>query len=59
MAALTASRANVRSRTDYQAMLAGGKAPNQALTAIARKLVTVAHQMIRNNQIWIEPPHDT
>jgi transposase len=54
MAALTASRSNPRSRADYQALLARGKAPKQALIAIARKLVTLANQMIRNNQMWGE-----
>ena len=59
MAALTASRANPRSRADYQAMLARGKAPKQALIAIARKLVTTANQMIRTNQMWINPTQTT
>ena len=59
MAALTASRANPRARADYQAMLARGKAPKQALIAIARKLVTTANQMIRTNQMWISPAQTT
>lgn len=55
MAALTASRANPRSRADYKDMLERGKAPKQALIAVARKLVTLANQMIRNDQMWIAP----
>ena len=56
MAALTASSANPRSKAEYQAMLQRGKAPKQALIAVARKLATLANQMIRNDQMWIAPP---
>ena len=52
MAALTTSRANPDARSLYRAMIARGKKPKQALIAIARKLVTVANQMIRTNQTW-------
>ncbi len=52
MAALTASRSNPAFSADYKAMLARGKAPKQAIIAIARKLVTRVNQMVRNNQMW-------
>ena len=56
MAALSASRVNPVARAQYQALPARGKAPKQALLAVARKLVTTANQMIRDNTEW-QPPN--
>lgn len=52
MAALTASRCDPIVRARYLALLDRGKPKKLALIAIARWLITLANQLIRNNQPW-------
>lgn len=52
MAALVASRHNPALRDFYQRLLAGGKAKKTALIAVARKLVTIANAILKDNKPW-------
>ena len=52
MAALAASRFNSDLRTFYRRLTEGGKPPKLALTAVMRKLLTLANALIRENRLW-------
>lgn len=52
MAALTASRCNPDLRAFYQRLIAAGKPPKIALTAVMRKLLILANTLIRENRKW-------
>jgi transposase len=52
MAALSAVRHNPPLRAVYARLRAAGKKPKVALTAIARKLLTIANAMIRDMSPW-------
>lgn len=52
MAALSASRFNPILRVFYQRLLAKGKAKKVALTAVMRKLLTIANAIIRDQKPW-------
>ena len=49
MAALVATRSNSKFKTAYRALREAGKPPKVALIAIARRLVTVANALIRDD----------
>lgn len=53
MGAVSASRFNPHLRDFYQRLLASGKAPNQALIAVARKLLVILNAIIRDNKPWL------
>jgi len=55
MAALSASRFNPVFREQYQRLLAKGKPKKVALTAVARKLLTVLNAMVKNETLWVQP----
>jgi transposase len=59
MAALVASRANPDAKAFYQTLVANGKNKKLALIATARKLVTLANQLIRENRTWSPNMIDT
>lgn len=48
MAALTASRSNPILKAFYDRLIAAGKAPKIALTAVMRKLVTLMNHLLKN-----------
>ena len=48
MAALCASRTNPQLRQTYQRLLAAGKKPMVALTAVMRKLIVIANAKMRD-----------
>ena len=48
MAALSASRYNPRLKTFYDRMIAAGKKPLVALTAVMRKLIVILNAKIRD-----------
>ena len=50
MAALSAARTHPKLKVDYDAFLKAGKPKKVALTAIARKLLTIANAIIRKSQ---------
>ncbi len=52
MAALVASRFNPVIRDFYQRLRQAGKAPKVALTACARKLLTILNAMMKTGQTW-------
>ncbi len=52
MAAVTASRCNPDLKAFYDRLAAAGKAPKLALTAVMRKLVTLANTLIREDRHW-------
>ena len=52
MAALSASRFNPILRVFYQRLLDKGKAKKVALTAVMRKLLTIANAIIRDQKPW-------
>lgn len=52
MAALAASRYNPGLKTFYQRLIAEGKKPKLALTAVMRKLVILANTLIKENRPW-------
>jgi transposase len=54
--ALVAVPCNAAMKSKYQAFLAAGKPPNVALTAIMRKLIILAHALIRDGRMWSPLP---
>jgi len=52
MAALTASRCNPDLKAFYQRLIAKGKPPKSALTAVMRKQIILANTLIAQNRIW-------
>lgn len=52
MPALVAARYNPDLKAKYQALLAAGKPPKLALTALMRKLVVLANTLLRHNRSW-------
>ena len=52
LAALTASRFNPPLAAFYDRLIAAGKKPKVALTAIMRKLVVLANTLITQNRLW-------
>lgn len=52
MAALTAARWNTVLREFYQRLRQAGKPPKVALTAVARKLLTILNAMLRDGRRW-------
>jgi transposase len=52
MAALAAARANPEMKAFKAQLVANGKAPKQAIIAVARKLITLANQLVRENRNW-------
>lgn len=55
MAALVAARRNRIVRPFYERLVAKGKPKKVALTACARKLLTIVNTMVRTNTPWQEP----
>lgn len=56
LAALSSARCESGFRAEYQAMRAAGKPAKVALIAIARRLVTVANAMLKEDRPWERPP---
>ena len=56
MPALVAARFNPDLKAKYQALLAAGKPPKVALTAIMRKLVILANALLRDQRNWTPKP---
>jgi transposase len=54
MPALVASRFNQDLRQKYQAMIAAGKPAKVAITAIMRRLITIANALLRDQRKWTE-----
>jgi transposase len=54
--ALVAVRCNAAMKAKYQALLAAGKPPKVALTAILRKLIILANALIRDGRMWSPLP---
>ena len=52
MPALVAVRFNGQLKEKYQSMLNAGKPHKVAITAIMRKLITIANALIRDNRKW-------
>jgi transposase len=52
MPALVALRFNPDLKTKYQQLIAAGKAPKVAITAIMRKLVVLANTLLRDGRKW-------
>ena len=52
MAAVTASRCNPQIKAFYQGLIARGKPPKLALTAVMRKLLILANTPIRQTRTW-------
>jgi transposase len=56
MPTLVAVRFNAAIKAKYEALLAAGKPPKVALTAIMRKLIILANALIRDGRIWSPLP---
>ena len=54
MPALVAARKNPDLTAKYQSMIAAGKPPKLALTALMRKLIELANALIRDNRKWVQ-----
>lgn len=54
MPALVAVRFNSELKQKYQAMIEAGKPHKVAITAIMRKLITIANALIRDQRTWAE-----
>jgi len=52
LAAVSAVRANADMKAFYARLRASGKAPKQALIAVARKLVVLANTLLNENRFW-------
>jgi transposase len=52
MAAVSAIRFNAELKAFYKRLKSSGKASKVALIAVARKLLTIANAMVRDNQSW-------
>lgn len=52
MPAVTAIRYDQSFKACYDRLLAAGKKPKQALTAVMRKLLVLANTLIRENRMW-------
>lgn len=59
MAAVTAVRCNPPLQAFYQRLCQAGKPAKLALTAVARKLLTIANAVLRDGRPWTEPPQAT
>jgi transposase len=53
MGAVSATRFNAPLAAFYQRLRASGKAPNVALVAVARKLLTILNAILRDNKPWL------
>ena len=56
MPALVAVRFNAPMKAKYDTLLAAGKPPKVALTAIMRKLLILANALIRDGRAWMPSP---
>jgi len=56
MAALSAARFNADLKRFYARLVANGKRPKVALTAVMRKLIALANTLIREDRLW-QPTH--
>jgi transposase len=56
MPALVAARHNADLKRKYDQLIANGKPPKLAITAIMRKLVVLANALLRKQQKWTELP---
>ena len=56
MAALSAARFNADLKCFYARLVANGKQPKVALTAVMRKLIALANTLIREDRLW-QPIH--
>jgi transposase len=56
MPALVAMRFNPDLKTKYNQLVAAGKAPKQAITAIMRKLIVLANALLKAKRNWTENP---
>jgi len=56
MAAVAAATSNPSLKAFYARLLAAGKLPKVALTAVMRKLIVLANTLIREDRLW-EPKH--
>lgn len=54
MPALVAARFNPDLKTKYVKMVAAGKPPKIALTALMRKLIETANALIKADRLWVE-----
>ena len=53
MAAVSAARHNPQLKTFYDRLIAAGKRPKVALTAVMRKLVALANTLLAQNRTWM------
>ena len=53
MPALTAIRYNAEFRAKYSSLIAAGKAPKVAVTAVMRKIIVLANALIRDGRKWV------
>jgi transposase len=56
MAALSAARFNADLKRFYDRLIAHGKQPKVALTAVMRKLIALANTLVREDRLW-QPTH--
>ena len=60
MPALAAIRANPALGRKYEALVAAGKPPKAAITAVMRKLLVLANAPVQQDRLWTpEPPATT
>lgn len=56
MPALVAIRFNADMKAKYQALVAAGKPPKVAITAVMRKLIILANALLREHRSWTPKP---
>ena len=59
MPALVAIRWNPGHKRKYEALLAAGKPPKVAITAVMRKLVVLANALVQQDRLWTPEPRAT
>ena len=59
MPALVAVQHNPDLKRKYEALVAKGKPPKVALTAVMRKLLILANTLVQQNRTWtVQPPRE-
>jgi len=56
MPALVAARFNPDLKASFAAMIAAGKPPKLAITALMRRLVVLANALLRDDRTWTKIP---
>ena len=54
MPALVAARYNPDLKAKYRQLIAAGKPPKVAITAVMRKLIVIANTLLKADRLWVK-----